>query len=551
MIIVDGIVKSIARAHATIQDGRIKINTGKLDDANINRSPFSYEANSKDEKSRYSFNTDHLFTLLKFEDTTGTPIGMLNWFSVHGTSMNNSNGLISGDNKGRASQLFENFMNSESIEEDQQSIVSRKKKPFVAAFGQTNEGDVSPNTNGPTCPDGSTCDSATSLCEGQPGFCVAKGPGDTDIESANIIGHRQYEKAKELWDGATTEINGDIKTAFTWKQMHDKKIIAKFTSTGKDETTCTAALGFGFAGGTTDGPGDFPFHQGDLTGNKFFDFVKNFLSKPTDEQIECQHPKPILLNTGSSMFPVRGHAWTANVLPLQIIQIGDLIIIGAPGEFTTMAGRRLRQTVYDTLKAKGMTSEDTVVVIAGLANSYSHYITTYDEFQVQRYEGASTLFGPNTLAFYQQEFATLTEAIANDNISNIKSDEMEDYSSMRLHFRPGVIVDSTPMGIDFGDVFESPNKYYLPGDTVKVVFYGAHPNNHISHKSYLTVERKTNTSWEVVADDSAWETIYRWARHKISESLITVEWKIPEVRKINHTTTLFLFLFFILVVDEY
>ena len=51
-------------------------------------------------------------------------------------------------------------------------------------------------------------------------------------------------------------------------------------------------------------------------------------------------------------------------------------------------------------------------MIAGLANSYSHYITTYEEYQQQRYEGASTLYGPHTLAGYQQTFYRLTTSLA-------------------------------------------------------------------------------------------------------------------------------------------
>ena len=50
-------------------------------------------------------------TLLKIEDKNGKPKGMLNWFAVHGTSMNNTNHLISGDNKGYASYLFEQEFN--------------------------------------------------------------------------------------------------------------------------------------------------------------------------------------------------------------------------------------------------------------------------------------------------------------------------------------------------------------------------------------------------------------------------------------------------------
>jgi neutral ceramidase len=37
--------------------------------------------------------------------------------------------------------------------------------------------------------------------------------------------------------------------------------------------------------------------------------------------------------------------WSPSVLPIQIIKIGNLFILGVPGEFTTMAGRRLIDTV--------------------------------------------------------------------------------------------------------------------------------------------------------------------------------------------------------------
>jgi neutral ceramidase len=42
------------------------------------------------------------------------------------------------------------------------------------------------------------------------------------------------------------------------------------------------------------------------------------------------------------------------------------------------------------------------LVIAGLTNTYSSYITTFEEYGVQRYEGASTLYGPHTLDAYIQ-----------------------------------------------------------------------------------------------------------------------------------------------------
>ena len=45
---------------------------------------------------------------------------------------------------------------------------------------------------------------------------------------------------------------------------------------------------------------------------------------------------------------------------------------------------------------------DVHVVIAGLANTYASYVTTFEEYSVQRYEGASTIFGPHTLDAYIQ-----------------------------------------------------------------------------------------------------------------------------------------------------
>ena len=53
-----------------------------------------------------------------------------------------------------------------------------------------------------------------------------------------------------------------------------------------------------------------------------------------------------------------------------------------------MAGRRLQDAVRTTLTSGGNSEFDKNVhiVIAGLTNSYSQYVTTYEEYQIQRYE---------------------------------------------------------------------------------------------------------------------------------------------------------------------
>lgn len=53
-----------------------------------------------------------------------------------------------------------------------------------------------------------------------------------------------------------------------------------------------------------------------------------------------------------------------------------------------MAGRRLRDAVKTVLTsgANGEFDKNTHIVIAGLTNTYSQYVTTFEEYQVQRYE---------------------------------------------------------------------------------------------------------------------------------------------------------------------
>jgi hypothetical protein len=53
-----------------------------------------------------------------------------------------------------------------------------------------------------------------------------------------------------------------------------------------------------------------------------------------------------------------------------------------------MAGRRLRDAVKNVLisGSNGEFNSNIHVVLAGLTNTYSQYVTTFEEYQVQRYE---------------------------------------------------------------------------------------------------------------------------------------------------------------------
>ena len=61
------------------------------------------------------------------------------------------------------------------------------------------------------------------------------------------------------------------------------------------------------------------------------------------------------------------------------------ISVAVPGEFTTMAGRVLREAIRQELREHGEFKDGTEpqIVLAGLSNLYTHYITTEEEYDAQ------------------------------------------------------------------------------------------------------------------------------------------------------------------------
>lgn len=81
------------RAYDNLERGTIEAASELLMDANINRSPSSYLLNPQSERDEYADqgDTDKTMLMLKFISDRKKPLGALNWFAVHGTSMNNTN----------------------------------------------------------------------------------------------------------------------------------------------------------------------------------------------------------------------------------------------------------------------------------------------------------------------------------------------------------------------------------------------------------------------------------------------------------------------------
>lgn len=283
-------------------------------------------------------------------------------------------------------------------------------------------------------------------------------------------------------------------------------------------------MGYSFAAGTTDGPGAFDFRQGTTSDNPLWNAVRDFIAEPSQQDIACHGQKPILIATGRAVYP---YAWQPTVVPTQIFTIGDAAMFGLPGEFTTMAGRRLRSEISKITKERGVEIQS---ILCGLSNIYTSYITTPEEYDIQRYEGASTIFGPHTLSIYIQQFKKLlTAMISNTSVPPGPAPQDQDRKQISLVTK--VYYDGHAFRSGFGYVLKQPKKLYARGETVSCSFTSGNPrNNLMTDSSYFFVERiNQDGSWTIVSTDANWETKFIWTRTSMimGRSNIAFYWEIP------------------------
>ena len=80
-------------------------------------------------------------------------------------------------------------------------------------------------------------------------------------------------------------------------------------------------------------------------------------------------------------------------LPVTYARLGPLAIGAFPAELTTTMGYRIRRSL--DLDTPSPSPPRPWFVLIGLANSYSSYVATPDEYFAQDYVGASTMWGPH------------------------------------------------------------------------------------------------------------------------------------------------------------
>ena len=428
----NGIVKSIIEASENLQLGKLSFHKGAFDkDAEIcfNRSLLAYNQNPE-VKEKLNDNMRHLaadrfMSLLRIDAVnTGLPLGLLNWFSVHTTSVSNDYNKVCYDNKGYA---------AEYLEKDLQSTYAQSNIFTVFAQGAT--GDISPNFR-------------WHKSKG-----IYKGKFDDDYESAAYNGKLQYEKAKEIFEESSTKgenISGEIDYIQAYIPISNLEVDRKYAYGMEGKFSVAPTMGLAFMRGTTDGIG-IPKALNFILKNALSPFQKRKLKKAQKNPIlyqdelkywESQMPKICTVNLSEGsvvgfknaksiplpafvdpmikymklMKAKDGSAvqkpWGPEIVPIQIFIIGQLAFVGVPSEITTIAGKRLENSILSILKERGIER----VIISPYANAYAGYITTPEEYKVQCYEGGHTLYGQWTLPAYQSAYEKIAiELLKNKN----------------------------------------------------------------------------------------------------------------------------------------
>ncbi|MEV0509187.1 neutral/alkaline ceramidase [Nocardia tengchongensis] len=491
---VNGIVAAIAAAHDRLAPGTVLLGRSELHDASANRSRVAFDLNPAQDKAEFPDGIDPAVTVMRIRQG-GKDIGVISWFATHGTSLTDRNRLISVDNKGYASYRWEH---------DEMGVRYRDGQPgFIAAFAQTNPGDMTPNLG--------------------LGHFHPNGPTEDNRVNCALIGERQFLASRTAFDSASAMTSGGVDAALRYIDLSDITVDGAYTPDGQTARTTPAMMGASAMATSSEdnSRSQLAFlYEGEQ--NPLGPALGG-VDAPIEQWIrDAQAPK--LIGVPLGIMPPR--PWNPQILAIQIMRIGDLVLAAGPAEYTIVAGLRIRRIVA---RALGVPVEN--VLMQGYSNGYSGYVVTPEEYVSQQYEGGETLYGRWTLPAYMQEFDHLARAVAARAALGRGPAPLDWTSGPQPSALPALPPDVPVLGRQFGDTITQPQPAYQPGQTVTIEFAGAHPNNDFhTGGTYFEIQRTTGGSWAGEFDDNDWCTEMHWSRPagQPAASVIRIQWTIPD-----------------------
>ncbi|MCT1602481.1 neutral/alkaline non-lysosomal ceramidase N-terminal domain-containing protein [Kocuria sp. p3-SID1433] len=136
---VEGIVAAILAVDADRAERSLRVSRSELADDGANRSTEAFRLNPEDLRAALPNGLDTSSTTLRME-RGGAVDAVVNRLAAHSTSLTNTNRLVFGHNKGYAQYALERLGHGVDL-------TAQQRPAFVAAFANSNSGDISPNLN--------------------------------------------------------------------------------------------------------------------------------------------------------------------------------------------------------------------------------------------------------------------------------------------------------------------------------------------------------------------------------------------------------------------
>ena len=355
------IEQGIVKAREDLRPARIAQGQIALYGLTRNRSLVPYRNNGSvkpDKPSRYQAINPWL-TLVRIDlaqdDGQFKPAGGFASFSVHGTAVGSDSAFYHADLWNALSQELSNRT---------QDYYRLGKAPVFGAFEATH-GDIAPN-----------------VIPGRIGYPEAQRIGAS-------IGLRAFELMRSLQPklSSATQIHSALR---------ELDVLAE-PSIGSI-SLCAPAVGASLAGGAFE-------HRSPIIWRLPF--------------IHPGQPRHLFTDTCQGAKHWLGGAWLQPwILPkaefphrllLQNVQIGGSYWAFLPFEITTQSGLLIERSVRAQLAELGQ--KPSTLVVAGVTNGYTGYLTTPDEYALQYYEGGHTLYGPHSAPFLAAHSAQLARQL--------------------------------------------------------------------------------------------------------------------------------------------
>jgi neutral ceramidase len=327
-------------------------------------------------------------------DGGSRPMGGFAVFGVHNTGIPNTNDVYHSDIFGYALRRAEHDLNPH-VDAPPPDLAPRPAPPPRVMIGIAAglQGDISPSVG------------YQSIAETRRlGYLLGEKIASAFRSAEKTLGDASIERAyRELTlPGALAE---EPNAFYTANQPPACTGLAWDPEPGprRSALCVTPEIGTAAAGGAEDGPTRLRI---------FPQMIEGSVARLAPGATPCQGRKlPVRSPTGP--FGSDGLDFPS-MAPLSLVRIGRGLIAAAPFELTTVTGTRIRDRLELFLRQRHRDAIDGVIMV-GLANNYLQYATTADEYNLQHYEGASTLYGPETARFLGNHFLCLADWLYGDH----------------------------------------------------------------------------------------------------------------------------------------